>query len=225
MKTSILFILILLISCASPHAVSEFADSYAAEHQRIAVMPFQSTIKLRPKEMERITDEQWEELEMEQGFMVQSSVVHALNGNNMLVTIQAPSITNDILEENDITFNNWHKQDPTVICRLLNVDALVEGSIATEKPMSDLLANAIQMGQSIERVLLNSSFSGAFSTATNVGSCSLRLVDGKTGYLVYSYQNNLSMGAGSTTQHVIDRFMDQAKQKFRKIYRRAKSRK
>ncbi len=221
----ILLVLVFAACSAPQHSVSEFANSYAGDHERIAVLPFRSTINLRPKEMESITDEQWDALEIEQGYMVQESVVHYLNGKNLLVTIQSPSMTNKLLSDNAIGYGNIHLQDATEICRILDVDAIVEGAIATEKPMSDLMAGAIEMGQILERTLLNSSISGILPTATNVGSCNLRLVDGKTGDMVYSFQNGLSMGTGSTTQDVIDRFMNQASQKFKRIYKKAKRQK
>ncbi len=204
------------VSCGSGKAVTSktFADD-TANHKRIAIVPIQSKIKLKAKDKEKVSDADIRKIELVQSKDVQNAVESYLMSRNLRVTIQSASVTNSKLNQNKIDFARINDIDIIQLTKILGVDAVVTGEIETEKPMSDELARGLDVAKGLERSILGSGFlSTGVSTTTNKGWCSLSLFEGKNGDRLWTYKNDLEMGAGSNTNDIINKMMKDGAKKF-----------
>ncbi|MBX2898855.1 MAG: hypothetical protein KF775_04370 [Cyclobacteriaceae bacterium] len=151
--------------------------------------------------MDRITPEQYDQLITDQGLLVQSALhsyfLKRAERNELKIEVQDVNSINSILVKSGIdksTIDGWSSME---LCELLGVDAIVTGVFTSDKPMSDGAAFALMAGL------------GVYS-ATNVGSCSIRIHNGETGDLLWKYDRTLAQTAGSTTQTVVNSIMRKA---------------
>jgi len=117
MKNQILLSIVLLFSLAScSPKVSQF-DLETAHHQRIAVVPIHSSIKLTPKQMEKVTQVQLKDMELAQSKEVQDAIESYLVNRNLRVKIQSASITNSKLKDAGINLSKINDVDVTKLAQ------------------------------------------------------------------------------------------------------------
>ncbi len=176
-----------------------------AEHKVLACLPWKAIVKLRPKQMQAMTPEQLNKLQSDEGMAAQSAMesyfLKAKENLKIRVSFQPIITTNALLAKNNITEKNIDSFTPQELCALLGVDGILNGLLATEKPMSD--------GAAVTMYL----FVG-FAGATNSGKCTINAYDGKTGELLWKYEKTLSRSMGSSTNQVINAMMRKAARKF-----------
>ena len=206
----ILFVVLLYSSCSSNKAFNEST----ANHKRIAVIPFESHLKLKDSDKSKLTQQQIVAVELQQSKDVQEAVESYLSNKNLRVSIQSASVTNSKLSSSGIDFSKIQDYDVSKLASILGVDAIVGGSILTEKPMNENTATSIDIAKSLESNLLGTSFTGGINTATNRGTCRLSIFEGKNGDRIWSYSEDISLNKGSTTTDVINKLMKDASSKF-----------
>jgi len=204
---------ILLISCSSSKELTKF-DQATSHHQRIAIIPLQSTIKLKEKEKTNITESQLQEMEVAQAKDVQDAIESYLIDKDIRVSIQSANMTNSKLKQKGIDLETISEQDYTVLASHLEVDAIVAGEIETEKPMDEKMATGLDIAKDLEKSILGSSFGGRINTSTNKGYCKLNLYDGTTGDRLWSYNYEIELKTGSTTQDMINVMMKKGAKTF-----------
>jgi hypothetical protein len=184
------------------------------DHQRIAVLPFESKLTLTKKQRHKLGEEKILELERAQGIDVQDAVESYLIGRNLSVQIQSSGVTNSDLQSNGLSLYELSGKDPRELCEMLNVDAIISGYIETIKPMDEELATTLNIAKSLEQDLLGTSYGTVVNTSTNQGNCRVSLFEHKQGDRLWSYNNKLQMPLGSTTQDVINTLMRRGARKF-----------
>jgi hypothetical protein len=207
MKRLVFFLTLCLISSVYANAqtreiyVNENFTSIAKDHQTVAILPFKAIIKLRPKQMEKMTPEQFLKLQKDEGMAVQSAVHSYLlkrkDQHELKIKFLDISTTNALLAKNNITQENIETFTPQELAKLLNVDAVISGVLATDKPMSD--------GASLALGVL-----AGYYGSTNSGKCTININDGKTGELMWKYEKTLSRSLGSDTNTIINTMMRKA---------------
>lgn len=205
-----------LSSCGgTKKTISEF-DAETANHKRIAVVPFQSKIKLTKKQKANVTDAELKELNISQGKEVQNAVESYLIGEKLRVRVQSQSVTNSKLRGAGIDLTKITEVDVTKLAGILGVDAVVVGSIETEQPMSDELARGLDVAKGLARQAggVLGSLGKSVSTTTNKGSCSLGLFESVHGDRLWNYEDDLEMGQGSDTKDVIRKLMKSGSKNF-----------
>jgi hypothetical protein len=205
----------LLATCALVVSLAAFSQTkeiyvnpafneLAKDHKVIAILPFKAIINLRPKQMEKMTPEQHAKLQEDEGLAVQSSLLTYFlkrkEQHNFVITFKDVNTINAILLKNDIDQSNIDKFTPAELCELLGVDAIISGTLKSDKPMSD--GASLAMG-----VLVG------FYGATNSGKCNININDGKTGDLLWKYEKTLSRSLGSDTNTIINAMMRKASRK------------
>ena len=88
----------------------------AKDHKTIAILPFKTIIKLRPRQMKDMTEEQLRQMEIDEGLAVQNAM-HSwfLKRKKQKKTdkdIQDPAKTNAILKKNNIDYTNIDEYTP-----------------------------------------------------------------------------------------------------------------
>ncbi len=176
-------------------------NSLAANHQKLAILPFKAIIKLRPKQMEKMTGDQLYQLQQDEGKAVQSAMqsyfLKRKEQHNFRITFLDLLTTNAILAKNNIDGSNIERFTPKELCELLEVDGIITGILSTDKPMSD--------GASLALGLLV-----GFYGPTNSGKCTININDGSTNELMWKYEKTLSRSLGSDTNTIINTIMRKA---------------
>jgi len=220
LKSLKIFWLLLLSSIffacgGSKNSISQF-DAETANHQRIAVVPFQSKITLTKKQKEKVSDPDLKELNLAQGKEVQNAVESYLMGQNLRVRIQSQSVTNSKLRGANIDLIKITEVDVTKLANILGVDAVVVGRIETEQPMSDELARGLNVAKGLARQAggVLGSLGRGVSTTTNKGSCSLGLFEKVHGDRLWNFSDDLEMGEGSDTRDIVKKLMKSGAKNF-----------
>ena len=182
-------------------------QSFASSHQMIAILPFKANIKLRPKQMQSMSETQLRNLQEQEGLAVQSALhTYYLKRKEqgkakMSVDVQPPHTTNALLRKANVSQENYYDFTVQELADILGVEAVVHGELNTSSPMSE--GASVAMGLAV----------GYFG-ATNNGDISIQLSDGKTGTLLWKYDKTLSRSLGSDTQSVINAMMKKASKKW-----------
>lgn len=120
------------------------AETYVAGTKTIAILPLDTSVKLRPKELKDFTPAQIREIENEEALNIQKAMYSWFltreKRGELLVGVQNPTITNSLLKDAGIEPLKAFEQVSAKICEILGVDVVVTGKYSTNKPMSDAAA-------------------------------------------------------------------------------------
>lgn len=203
LKKLLLFVGLISFNLFGQTSLYEHPDfaNIAKEHKKIAVLPFKTTIKLRPKQMKEISTEQLAELEIKEGLSVQNGMyswfLKRKKRGNLTVSIQDPNRTNAILNKNGITQNNLSEFNPEDLAKILEVDAIVSGTLQTNKPMSE--------GASLAIGIL-----AGFWGSTNTALANISIHNASDGELLWNYNKKVGGSIGSSSEDMINILMRKA---------------
>ena len=173
----------------------------ANAHEVIAVLPFDATVTLRPRQMKDMTSDQLERMEKAEGDGIQAAMyswfLKRKKRGSLNIDVQSPNVTNAKLIKNGVTPETLAAYEPGELCAFLGVDAVIMGTFSTNKPMSQ--------GAAIALGLL---FGVAGSTEKAV--INLSVYDAGTGDLMCSYMKNINGGLGSTSEDLVNVLMRKA---------------
>ncbi len=178
----------------------------AKDHKVLAILPFKTTLQLRPKEVEKNGGPAGvAALEKREGLSVQSAVHSYLlkrkESNDVVIDVQDPNRTNVLLERNAVTYETMSGFTPEELSKFLGVDGIISGTFESSQPMSNGAAIALSLAV-------------GFGGSTNTGKLSMSINDGKTGELLWKYDKTLSRGLGSDTGSIITTIMRKASRQF-----------
>jgi hypothetical protein len=180
-------------------------DSIAKDHSLVAILPFDVTIKLRPRQKKELKEGELETLERTEGDSVQSAIqtyiLKQKTKKEFKVNFQDISTTNALLAKNNWTVDSFKVKTRQEICHYLGVDGIISGTLHTDKPLS----GEVSFGLGILT---------GFWGKTNSGICTINVYEGKAGELLWKYEKKLSRSFGSDINSVIDAMMQKASRKF-----------
>lgn len=207
MKSFTLLAVLLAISTWSSAQTREIytcADfkTLAKDHKVLAVLPFKTTLQLRPKEVEKNGGPAGvAALEKREGLDVQNAVhsyfLKRKESKDLLVDVQDINRTNALLERNAVTYETLSGFTPEELAKILGVDGIISGTFESTQPMSNGAAIAMSLAV-------------GFAGPTNTGKTTISINDGKTGQLLWKYDKTLSRGFGSNTGTIITTIMRKA---------------
>ena len=139
----LIFLIVLLLPFGMSQAQTHFYehpdfDEIVKKQELVAILPFKTTINLRPKEMKKITAEQLKELEESDGFSVQSAMyswfLKTEEKGPLKTDFQDPEDTNAKLKMLGVTIENISEYSPQEIADFLEVDGIIMGTFETSAP-------------------------------------------------------------------------------------------
>ncbi len=204
---SILISIVAISAHAQSRAIYVNPDFYslAKDHKKVAVIPFDVQIGLRPKERAAMSDEQFAEMQNKEGIAAQNALVSWFlkkqNTQGYSVQFQDVNTTNALLLKAGMDIHNLTAYTPDEIAKTLGVDAIMGGLIQTTKPISD--GASVAMG-----VLLG------YYGSTNTGNITINLNDSEAGDLLWKYDKELSRSLGSNMNQIMDTLMRKASKQF-----------
>lgn len=177
-------------------------DAIAASHKIIAMVPFKAQVKLRPKQMKDMTNEQLDRLEKSEGESIQTAMYswflkRKKRGDLQSVEIQDPRTTNALLGKQNIGYENLLEYTPLEIAEILGVDAVISGDYETDKPMSE--------GASVALGLLI-----GFWGSTNNAVINMSVHNAQDGILLWNYNKKVRGSLGSSPEDLINILMRKA---------------
>ena len=203
---NIIFLIVLLSFQVLGFSQTNFYEdprfpALAATHETIAILPFDATVTLRPRQMKDISPEQLERMEIAEGEGIQGAMhswfLKRKKRGSLKVDVQAPNVTRAKLLKAGVTPEMLPAYEPQEICEILGVDAIIMGTFETNKPMSQGAAIALGVlfgvGGSTEKAVVN-----------------LSIYEGENGELMCSYLKNLNVGLGSSSEDLINVLMRKA---------------
>lgn len=175
------------------------AKQYVSNTKTIAILPLDTSVKLRPKELKNFTQEQIVEMENAQSLSIQKAMyswfLTRKKRGELLVDVQNPTVTNSLLKKAGIDALKAYEEMPQDICNLLGVEAIVTGNFSTNKPMS----NGAALGLALFGI------GGATQNAT----ANLDFIHNDN-EVVVNYLKNIKGGLGSSSDDLINILMRKA---------------
>ena len=177
-------------------------DEIAKSHKVLGILPFKATVKLRPKQMEKMTADQFKRLEMSEGKSIQTAMFswflkRKKRGKLTSMEIQDPNKTTALLKKQNITQENLTDYTPEEIAKILGVDAIITGTYETNKPMSE--------GASVALGLLI-----GFWGTTNSAVVNMNVYNAADGVLLWNYNKKVRGSIGSSPEDLINILMRKA---------------
>jgi len=168
-------------------------EEITAAHKKVAILPIDRRIAMRPNELKYITPEELKEMERESGIQVQSTLesyfLNKKRRKGYQVKIQNVQETNRTLRVNNIEIDSLVNWSTSELCNLLGVDAIISGTMNTRKPVSQEVSLAIGLA-----------FNRYLSTSEN--NLKLSLVD-KSSEVLWKFQGDTArafiLGSNTTT--------------------------
>lgn len=200
---SVLF-LILVISAKGQTNLYENPsfDEISKTHKIIAVVPFKTQVKLRPKQMKDVTNEKLHQLEKAEGEGIQTAMYswflkRKKRGKLQSLEVQDPKVTSALLKRNNIDYDNITEFTPQELANFLEVDAVISGEFETNKPMSE--------GASVALGLLI-----GFWGSTNNAVVNMSVHNAADGVLLWNYNKKVRGSIGSSPEDLINILMRKA---------------
>ncbi|WP_425636068.1 hypothetical protein ACPUEN_11775 [Algoriphagus yeomjeoni] len=176
-------------------------EQYIAKHQKVAILPFKTSITLRPKEMKSMTNEQLKKMEEDEGLSIQNAMhswfLKREKTGKLKVSFIDPLTTNAKLKKMGVTSENFGEYTPDELADIIEVDAIIMGSFETNKPMSE--------GASVALGLLVGMYG-----STNKATLNMSIYDAEDGIQVANYNKAVSGSIGSSTEDLINKLMRKA---------------
>ena len=172
------------------------AEDYVKKTNLLAVLPFSTEIKLRPKELKDFTPEQLSKMEKDEAMNIQKSMyswfLNKKKRSKLLVNVQNPRVTNAKLKDAGIDPNETYEELASKLCSILGVEAILTGTFETNKPMS----GAAAIGLAVIGI------GGATQNAT----INLDIIHNDE-EIVVNYLKNIKGGIGSSSDDLINILM------------------
>ena len=177
-------------------------DEIAKTHNIIAIVPFKTQVKLRPKQMKDMSSEQLNRIEKSEGESIQTAMYswflkRKKRGDLKSLEIQDPRTTTAMLKKQNIDYNNITDFTPKELAAILEVDAVISGDFETNKPMSE--------GASIALGVLF-----GFFGSTNTALLNMSVHNAEDGILLWHYNKKVRGSIGSDTEDLVNILMRKA---------------
>ena len=176
-------------------------DELSKNHEVLAIIPFFTNLDLK----ENNSKEESKRLEEIEGYAVQDALeVYFGRGKKkkkFSVEFQNTKNTNAILAQNNINYSNIDTYTIKQLSQLLEVDGIISGNL----DLNILLSQGIPAEFSIIDYILGDA---------NYGRIGIKISDGRTGKLLWKYENEITKKSGKNTDDLIDKMMKKMTRKF-----------
>ncbi|MGB5360533.1 MAG: hypothetical protein WBN27_11380 [Eudoraea sp.] len=176
-------------------------DALSKDHHVLAIIPFVTHLALE----ENITNEESKKLAENEGYAVQDALetYFGLGQKKKKFTVDFQNIknTNAILAQNNISYHNIDIYTIKELAEILEVDAVLSGNL----DLNILLSEGIPVEFSVMDYFIGDS---------NYGRIGIKISDGKTGKLLWKYENEINKKSGRNTADLIDKLMKKLVRKF-----------
>ncbi len=176
-------------------------DQLSRDHQVLAILPFFTHLDLG----EQLPAQELRRLEQKEGYAVQDALEtyfgRGRKKKKFTVSFQNSEDTNALLAKNDISFENVDRFTIRELADILKVDGIISGNL----DMNILLSDGVPADFSFLDYLLGDA---------DYGRIGIKISDGRTGKLLWKYEQEITRKSGKNTDDLIDKMMKKAARKF-----------
>ena len=217
MKKALTGLVALMVSgCATYDTyTAEDFEARTAQHDTVAILPFDVTIVVQelPEEM---TEADIQAQEQDEAFVFQRQLyvefLERYEQDEYSVEFQDIDTTNVLLERSDIEYRDIGSHTKNELSGLLGVDAVIAGAISRTQPMGTggAIATAVVSG------ILGAATGGSAGVRgiTNEVNVTITIHDGEEGTLLWSFDEEVSGGLGSSPESLTEQMMRSASRAF-----------
>ncbi len=205
MKSTLSTILLVFIFCQI-NAQKDVYESnrfeqLSIDHKTLAIIPFFTNLELE----ENLSRSELEKLEEREGKAVQDALEtyfgRGKKRKKFSVDFQNVENTNAILAQNKIDYTNIDTFTIEQLSEILKVDGIISGNL----DLNILLSKGIPAEFNFIDYLLGDA---------NYGRIGIKISDGKTGKLLWKYENQITKKSGKNTTDLIDKMMKKVTRRF-----------
>lgn len=179
-------------------------EQLVRNHNSFAIIPFTINYQQRSNKQYKLSEEEVESLSEKLAYETQTSMfsftMKKAGKGNLLIQPQDIDITNALLLKKNISPDQLILYTPAEICEILNVDAVLGGTITIKETMSQGAAAVTEMILDYEP-----------NTANGVGQ--IKLTDEK-GNLLFNYGKKVVVGLGEDSTEIIEALMRKSANRF-----------
>ena len=176
-------------------------DELSSSHHQLAIIPFFTSLELD----EPNSEEEAKRLEQAEGYAVQDALEtyfgRGKKKKKFSVDFQNTKNTNAILAQHEITYENIDTYTIKELSKILEVDGIISGNLDLN----------IQLSKGIPAEF---SILDYFLGDANYGRIGIKISDGRTGKLLWKYENEITKKSGKNTNDLIDKMMKKMTRKF-----------
>ncbi|EAR15003.1 MULTISPECIES: hypothetical protein [Robiginitalea] len=176
-------------------------DELSQDHQVLAIIPFFTHLDLD----EELSRSEKHRLEQKEGYAVQDALEtyfgRGKKRKKFSVDFQNSKDTNALLAQNDISYDNIDRYTIRELADILGVDGIISGNL----DVNVLLSDGVPSDFSFLDYLLGDA---------DYGRIGIKISDGKSGKLIWKYEQEISRKSGKDTDDLIDKMMKKAARKF-----------
>lgn len=182
---------------------SDSFESLSKDHKTLAILPFSARLELGNQG--EVAEAKMRELEMQEGYAVQSALetyfLRRDKRRDYRIDFQNVKNTNALLKKAGITPENMDIKTTQELSEILGVDGVVTGDVTLNALIS-------------EGVDTSFSLIDYFSGKSDYGRIAIKLSDGKTGKLLWRFEQIIDRKSGKNTTAIIDKMMRKSTRKF-----------
>jgi len=187
-------------------------DELSENHTTLAIIPFFTKLDLE----QELSKEEQNRLEELEGKAVQDALEtyfgRGKKRKKFSVEFQNVKNTNALLAQNQIDYSNIDTYTIKQLSDILEVDGIISGNL----DLNVLLSRGVPDEVSFIDYLLGDA---------NYGRIGIKISDGKTGKLLWKYENEITKKSGRNTADLIEKMMRKMTRRFPYDKERKKSRK
>ncbi|MBT8205129.1 MAG: hypothetical protein KJP14_02160 [Eudoraea sp.] len=176
-------------------------DELSTDHKTLAIIPFFTNLDLK----ENLTKTELVRLEELEGKAVQNALEtyfgRGKKRKKFSVDFQNIENTNALLAQNKIDYSNIDTFTINELSDILGVDGIISGNL----DLNILLSRGVPSKMSFIDYLLGDA---------NYGRIGIKISDGKTGKLLWKYENEITKKSGRNTTDLIDKMMKKMTRRF-----------
>lgn len=176
-------------------------DELSEDHQVLAIIPFFTHLDLD----EELSRSEKQRLEQKEGYAVQDALEtyfgRGKKRKKFSVDFQNSKDTNALLAQNDISYDNIDRYTIRELADILGVDGIISGNLDVNVLLSDGVPSDF-------------SFLDYLMGDADYGRIGIKISDGKSGKLIWKYEQEISRKSGKDTDDLIDKMMKKAARKF-----------
>jgi len=193
---------LIFVSCnSSKSLVSSSFDKKTEYHNKLAIIPFDIEFDNNFLTKNRVSKAEIAKMQVHYSQIFQEKTESYLAMKLKTIEVQGIQITNNKLNK-ILEGRKVNEVGMDELADLLNVDAILFGSITLDKPMENDVARIVRTAKRIERTILRTNFGSIVKTVTNSAEGDFHLYDGDSGSKLWTGRKQVDCGIDSTMEDV-----------------------
>lgn len=203
--------LVFLLLCISSISIfgqktiyqSESFGNLSKDHKVLAILPFDTLLEI--KNFDHLDEDEKEKLKEQEAYAVQNALetyfLKRKKRKKFSVEFQNIKNTNAILEQHGITYRNLDIYTMEKLAEILGVDGIINGNLR----VNALISKGVSTSYDLMSFITGKS---------DYGKIAIKISDGKTGKLIWKFENTITRKSGKNTFAIIEGMMKKAVRKF-----------